>query len=311
MQQQQPDAPVKRTCIRHVLLRSSEDTSPPLNSRSVRCRVVAFATTLSLTFLLGFVGSIFVPPFWQWERATAQYYSNYQLSDAVRWNWEENGTLGRTRAQALERYAQNYPGSIVDDYLRKVNERPNQSQLIAADFFVTRRNDSKPRPFDVELLRELVLRHARPTDTTLVVHLRLADVLLNSNAKTVEQLWNESGAGDSYIHNLKFYDCIAPQLSNTTFERVVFLASNLHINLAQFWQIAQLDPRSMQYKKIVDEWFAAHFPNAEREWRDTHLAPDTDFAYMSQARHLIPGGGGFGAAAATLVRRSDGRVYEC
>lgn len=296
--------------IRHALLPTTED-EPPLSASSVRCRVVAFATVASLTFLVYVVASVFGPPFWQWERATAQYYSEYQLSDAVRWNWEENGTLGRTRAQALERYAKNYPKSIVDDYLRKVSKRPNQSQVGAADFFVTRRNGSKPRPFDVEMLWELVLRHAQPTEKALVVHLRLADVLLNSNAKTVDQLWNESGAGDSYIHNLKFYDCIAPQLLNTRFERVVFLASNLHVNLAQFWQIAQLEPRSRRYKKIVDEWFAAHVPNAEREWRDTHLAPDTDFAYMSQARHLIPGGGGFGAAAATLVKRAGGRVYEC
>lgn len=296
--------------IRHALLPTTED-EPPLSPSSVRCRVVAFATVASLTFLVYVVASVFGPPFWQWERATAQYYSEYQLSDAVRWNWEENGTLGRTRAQALERYAKNYPKSIVDDYLRKVSKRPNQSQVGAADFFVTHRNGAKPRPFDVEMLWELVLRHAQPTEKALVVHLRLADVLLNSNAKTVDQLWNESGAGDSYIHNLKFYDCIAPQLLNTRFERVVFLASNLHVNLAQFWQIAQLEPRSRRYKKIVDEWFAAHVPNAEREWRDTHLAPDTDFAYMSQARHLIPGGGGFGAAAATLVKRAGGRVYEC
>ena len=296
--------------IRHALLRTSED-APPLSPSAVRCRVVALTACLPLTFVVYFVGSVFGPPVWQWERATAQYYSEYQLSDAVRWNWEENGTLGRTRAQAQERFAKNFPGSIVDDYLRKVNERPNQSQIVAADFFVTRRNGSKPRPFDLELLRELVLRHARPTDATLVVHLRLADVLLNSNAKTVDQLWNEPGPGNSFIHNSEFYDCIAPQLSNTTFERIVFLASNLHIDLAQFWQIAQLEPRSRRYKEFVGEWFAEHVPNAKREWRDAHSTPDADFAYMSQARHLVPGGGGFAAAAATLVKRAGGRVYAC
>lgn len=308
---QQPDAPVKRTCVRHALLRSTDDATPPLSARSVRCRVVACTTCLSLSFLLSFVGTVYLPPFWQWRSATAQYYSEYQLSDAVRWAWEENGTLGRTRAQAHARYAADFPGSIVDDYLRRVNERPTQSQLGAANFVVGHRKHSKPRPFDVELLQELVLRHVRPTDATLVVHLRLGDVLLNANSKTVDELWNDSGDGDFYIHNLVFYSCIAPQLSNAAIERIVFLASNLHINLAQFFQIAQLEPRTRRYKEFVDVWFATHVPNAERVWRDAHQTPDSDFAYMSMARHFVPGGGGFGAAAATLVRNAGGRVYEC
>lgn len=61
---QQPDAPVKRTCVRHALLRSTDDAPPPLSARSVRCRVVACTTCLSLSFLLSFVGTVCLPPFW-------------------------------------------------------------------------------------------------------------------------------------------------------------------------------------------------------------------------------------------------------
>lgn len=289
--------------VRHTLLRSREHG--PLDASF---RVVACAKCLSCTLLLAFVARIFFPAVWQWERVSAQHYTYYQLSDAVRWNWEEGG---RTRARAQARFASNFPGSIVDDYLKRVNEHPSKKQLNAANFVVGNRKNEDPRPFDVELLEELVLRHAQPTNATLVVHLRLGDVLIKAK-EPVDQLWNASGEGNWYVRNRRFYDCIAPQLTKSKFKRVVFLASNLHMrDLSQFFWITQLEPRSRRYKQLVDGWFKMHVPNAERWWRDSHLAPDTDFAYMSQARHFVPGGGGFAAAAAVLVKRAGGQVYEC
>ena len=253
------------------------------------------AVLVLLLFLL-LVG--FGPALLTFEIATVQYWANYQLSDAVRRMWEEGD---RSITQAREKYAEPYPGSLADQYLAHVRNAPTYAQRNAASFY-------QGRAFDVALLQRLVTRLVHPSDTTLVVHLRLGDTLLDS-PDAVDALWNNQ---KSYMLLPRaFYECIAPALSNATLTNVVFVASMMHVSSGQLWHGAYMKRRHDQYKEIVDSWFAYRMPLLKREWRSEHFSPDHDFAYMSAARHFVPGGGGFSAAAATLVRRSGGSVYGC
>jgi len=254
------------------------------------------AGVLALLLLLLLVG--FGPALLTFEIAIVQYWANYQLSDAVRYMCEDGD---RSVTQAREKYAEPYPGSLADQYLRHVQNSPAYGQRSAASFY-------QGRAFDVTLLQRLVSRLVHPSDTTLVVHLRLGDALLNS-PDAVDALWNKPTFG--MLLPFSFYECIAPALSNATLTNVVFVTSMMHVNSAQLWHGAYMQQRGDEYKKIVDAWFEHRLPSLKREWRSGHFSPDHDFAYMSAARHFVPGGGGFSAAAATLVERSGGNLYRC
>jgi hypothetical protein len=262
-----------------------------LRHAQLTCGVLAV-----LLFLL-LVG--FAPALLTFEIAVVQYWANYQLSDAVRRMWEDGD---KSITQAREKYAKPYPGSLADQYLRQVHKVPTGAQRRAATFY-------QDRAFDVALLQRLVARLVHPSDTTLVVHLRLGDALLNS-LDPIGALW-EGHNPHHMVLPRAFYECVARALSNATLTDVVIVASMMHVNSAQLWNGAYMEKRGDEYKTLVDAWFAYRMPFLKREWRSGHFSPDHDFAYMSTARHFVPGGGGFSAAAATLVRRSGGHVYDC
>ena len=270
-----------------------------------RSRAAAAAAAAALLFAL-----VFGPGLMAWAVADAQYWSNYQLSDAVRRTWESDGA---SIAEARSRYGKPYRGSLADQYLKHAHETRSASEIgDRAAFYPYPDNATGTRPslsFDVDLLEHLVERLVKPSNTTLVVHLRIGDTLLIPPG-TVDALW-AAQKSDWYIRPRGFYECIAPQLPNATLTHVVFVASNVHINVAQLWQGADIERRSEWYKALVDGWFAHRLPHARRVWRSEHFAPDHDFAYMAAARHLVPGGGGYAAAAATLAERAGGRVYAC
>ena len=253
---------------------------------------------LLLLLVLLLFTAVFGPGLVSWAIAVAQYWSHYQLSDAVRHPWEVGG-YGRAKARAV--FAEPFPESLAAQYLDRVHETPTKAQLSVAFYH--------NRSFDVALLQHLVARLVHPSNTTLVVHLRIGDTLLNS-PKTVDELWTAEKS-DLYTRPRAFYNCITPALPNATLSHVVFVASSVHINVQQMWQGSDIARRSERYKALVDAWFGNHLPHARRVWRNQHFAPDHDFAYLASARHLVPGGGGFAAAAATLAERAGGQVYVC
>ena len=269
----------------------------------------AAAAAAAAALLLLLFALVFGPGLAAWTVANAQYWSEYQLSDAVRRTWESDGMR---IPEARNRYGKPYRGSLADQYLKHAHETPSADELGGYDVYPYPPNTTRggpPRPFDVGLLARLVERLVKPSNTTLVVHLRIGDTLLNAPG-TVDALW-AAEKSDWYIRSRGFYDCIAPQLPNATLTHVVFVASSVHINVQQLWQGADIERRSERYKALVDSWFEHRLPHARREWRSEHFAPDHDFAYMASARHIVPGGGGYAAAAAALAERAGGRVYTC
>lgn len=266
------------------------------SARQWRCVALALLVTAACLAVV-----VVGPGLLAFEVAVAQHWSSYQLSDAVRAVWQEEDAM--TLPAARRKYAAPFPGSLVDKYLDAQAEAPTEMQKHLTDFY-------GGRAFDVVLLERLVKELVAPDARTLVVHLRMADALLHSSAP-VRALWEGTHTAH-LVRSKHWFACSlgGPELDMVGFERVVFLSSNSHVNHKQLLRGAALRQRGQQYRALVHAWFGQRLPDAALEWRSTHYSPDHDFAYLASAQHLVPGAGGFGAAAAVLAQRGGGMVYQ-
>ena len=183
--------------------------------------------------------------------------------------------------------SEQYPNSIADRFVRGLD---------------------KGRP-GLAALRHAVRLHnpaLRPEPTALIVHLRAGDVIDRSNY-TVGQLLEKqrhylivkdgrTRDWGPYVRPRAFWRAVAAHFRGAL-RAVVLVAGG--------W--GGMSAKSQRYVCAVHHVFAAAGYRVGVRYGEL---PDDDFAYMSRARYLVVGGGGFGLFVKTLVEAAHGTTYD-
>lgn len=212
-------------------------------------------------------------------------WSTYRIKAIV------NGQLAdfESRDVALRTYELDFPGSIATEYLHRT---------IVPDDFDTLARIVRDRS-----------NVALPRSDTIVVHLRLGDVVLAPASElweTVELIGPVDGT-KYYVKPRSYYERILPLLPSNV-STVVLVGFALHDLKGTIFS-GKRDPhetRSAEYRQLVQAWFESKgFIVKNRE----DQTPDDDLVFMSNAEFYVYSGGGFSRIVGECVKRLGGKVF--
>jgi hypothetical protein len=191
----------------------------------------------------------------------------YRLGDVF------NGYVWRHSKNASNTVCASFPSSIACQYLRKSSRSNNWDLLMKI---------IKEQPSSI------------PENKTLVVHLRLGDVLDWPHYRNGRGC--RSPAGCYYVRPLRYFEHIACKTVN----KVVIVANpEYRENLYGHFH-------SMRYRDLVRDIFSKH--NFSVIYRTS--TPDKDLYYMCNAKYFLPSYGGFSNIARECVRRNNGIIVS-
>ena len=177
-----------------------------------------------------------------------------------------------------------FPNSIASKYLQKTNKPGNFDMLLTLCHEV-----------DVE---------APPSDS-LVIHLRVGDVIDHSHHTLEEFLLNnicEKGNSLCYVTSL-------PTIMNRAakFKQICNVQGPCNVILVAGAHVPGPHPKSKRYiaylrKALQEQNFNCTLRIASH--------PDEDLAFMAKSRHFSPARGGFSAIIAKLVKMQNNMVFE-
>jgi uncharacterized membrane protein (DUF485 family) len=200
----------------------------------------------------------------------------YRLGDMVRQNnrWESDGQ---------EYHFENFPSSIASEYMRQTNSKNNISVL-------------------EDIIRHRSTDHINlPENDTLVIHLRVGDVVEN-NPSSVSQILTDY----TYMNNYLWSNYTPPikhihkKLGNikAKLNKITFVAAS-HEDIDT--------PKSCQYITAMQQYFQNLGYHVTLRLGQE---PDTDFIFLCNAKHLISStNGGFAHLIKKVCTRIGGKVY--
>ena len=146
-----------------------------------------------------------------------------------------------------------------------------------------------------------------PSSDTVVVHVRLSDVLTRDNCWELPPCRFKSLRG-IYAYPISWYDAVVQEIRNvnTTLGGGVFKVVVVGYSHHYHGSIHRIR-RSNEYRTRLVEYFKDHGFKASA--RPEHL-PDDDFLYMTKARFFVSGGGGFSGMIAEICRSHGGQVFS-
>jgi hypothetical protein len=200
----------------------------------------------------------------------------YRLGDMIRQSnrWESDGQ---------EYHFENYPSSIASEYMRRTNSKNNMSVL--EDIIRHRSAD------DINL----------PESDTLIIHLRVGDVVEGSQS-TVSEILSDYTYLNSYL-----WSNYTPPLKHVRkkLESVKTKIRKITLVAASHEDIDT--PKSCQYIAAIQQYLEnLGYQVTLRLGQD----PDTDFIFLCNATHLIPStNGGFARLIKTMCARLGGNIY--
>ena len=197
---------------------------------------------------------------------------NYRLGDMILNEW-------RFKGDAEEYHYKNFPDSIASEYMRKTKEFKNLQILLD---IINRRTTSSLIP-DIN---------------TIVIHLRIGDVIEDSKHSVTEMLSKQT-----YFNEYSWSTYVSPL--PYLFEKVKSCdLKNIIIVAASHKDIKLL--KSNLYIKHIQKYFQDLGYNIQlRVGGD----PDEDFIFMSNAKYFIPAtGGGFTKLLSEVVKNKGGKV---
>lgn len=200
----------------------------------------------------------------------------YRLADIFSGRMQKDATVAANLTSVI---CAGWPESIGCNILRQRKARDLKTLLSLVDGHRTRAAIKSP-----------------PTDT-LVVHLRLGDVLDWPFYVHVRKCTAEVGC--YYVHPISFYETLPIP---PTLRRVQLLGDPRYRYRSDVGS-----RRSVEYRARVADVFTRRHGLAT-----TIRAPasaDDDLAYMAQATHLVPSRGGYGALAHEVALHRNGSVF--
>ena len=169
------------------------------------------------------------------------------------------------------------------------------------------KNRKKREKLFTEILGETLRGQGKdiPSSDTVVVHVRLSDVLTRDNCWELPPCRFKSLG--LYVYPISWYDTVVQEIRNinTTLGGNAFKV--VVVGYAHHYGSILRIRRSNEYRTRLVEYFKDHGFNASA--RPEHL-PDDDFLYMTKAKFFVSGGGGFSGMIAEICRSHGGQVFS-
>ena len=186
-----------------------------------------------------------------------------------------------------------FPNSIASQYLSKT-KRLNDTRVLSTtvDQFVS----SHKIPI--------------PADDVMVMHLRVGDVIdrtslpvdefLNRRVNSVMAMYGHDAEGWSpfYVRCLASFDRVLEKTKGLGFHKISFVYG--------FHVIMSIE-KSKEYLAALVQYAESKGFEVEMV---THTDADVSFAYACNAKHFIPGGGGFSKMMSEVVKAKGNHVYH-
>jgi len=182
-----------------------------------------------------------------------------------------------------------FPNSIATKYMKQTEKSLIKTNNLNALSLIINNDEYK--------------NFVKPNKNSIVIHLRVGDVIDNTN-NSVEDFLNKDIRffhsdilTTKYVHNRQYYQKIISQLPNNI-NNVIFVygyhKDGDHI-------------KSEQYVHAISEIFKLHGFNVNYR-RD--MDPDEDFIYMCNSNHFVKSGGGFSNLISEMVKKNGNIVYN-
>lgn len=201
----------------------------------------------------------------------------YRLGDMI--NIESGPSNRYDKKKGFEFHLKNYPDSIATEYMLKTKKSNDFDTLLSIV------NNRKSQKFQ---------------NDTLVVHLRIGDVIDDSN-KSVNELLSDYvlfNNGHSYVKPKKYYTNILDSIKNYSIKNVLFIGG--------FHKKGNHE-KSMKYVDSIKSYFEENgFKCATR----INQNADDDFIIMANSKYFVPSGGGFSRVIKQIVKMKGGTVIE-
>jgi hypothetical protein len=224
----------------------------------------------------------------------------YRMSDVVstiEWREDYSPEWREKPDDTLEEYTHRvFPSSIASQYLKKT-KRINHMNVLS------------------DLVDEFVLsRSIRiPSEDSMVMHLRVGDVIdktalpaqdfLDRRVNSYYELFKIQPSTTGHTFSPVYVRCLA------SFDRALKKTKELgfdKITLVYGFHIKTSIDKSKEYIAGLVQY--AHSQGFKVEIM-THADADVCFAYACQAKHFIPGGGGFSKLISGVVKHKGNDVY--
>jgi hypothetical protein len=240
-------------------------------------------------------------------------WSGYRLGDIMRYwrrdflSWRGTGRFKPSRVDNPGSVCRRWPASLGCLFLNFATSRVSSQTKRDREIYKDRRQREK---IFTDILVETVRGQGKdiPSSDTVVVHVRLSDVLTRDNCWDLPPcVWRGlNGARRIYVYPISWYDTVVQEIRNiNTTLKVVVVGHAYHGENRK--KIGTQRRRSIEYRTRIVEYFKDHGFNASA--RPEHL-PDDDFLYMTNSKFFVSGGGGFSEMIAEICRSHGGQVFS-
>jgi hypothetical protein len=237
--------------------------------------------TISIVLMLIIIASFFINKYKYFIGlyfSDPSNYRNYRLSDMI----TANDSI-RNNPMGVKYHLKYYPDSIIAKYYSKQNE-PNNISLL------------------YDIVKNYKLENY-PLENTIILHLRVGEVLENSNFSVNEHLKDELlytvVSYKNYVKPYSYYQKIIDNNKEKLPTKVEIKAGGCFYDDKS---------KSIEYIKKIKEFFEKNNFKVEYD-REKSDNPDIDFVYMSHAKHFIKSGGGFSSLVEKMVNKNGGKSY--
>jgi hypothetical protein len=246
-----------------------------------------------------------------WQKDFLSWRGTGQFKPSRSVNVDNPGTVPCARCALLPSHAsvcRRFPASLGCRFLNIATSRVSSGETKRdREKYKDRRQREK---IFTDILGETVRGQGKdiPSLDTVVVHVRLSDVLTRDNCWDVPPcVWRGlNGSRRIYVYPISWYDTVVQEIRNiNTTLKVVVVGQAYHgFNRKKFGTQSR---RSIEYRTRLVEYFKDHGFNASA--RPEHL-PDDDFLYMTRSKFFVSGGGGFSRMIAKICRSHGGQVFS-
>lgn len=176
-------------------------------------------------------------------------------------------------------HLKNYPNSIISEYMRRTQDPSNYDILY-------------------QIIKERTTLENKPSKYDLVVHLRLGDVIDNTNDEVDDLLHSQKKYitlyKKEYVRPSSYYKKIFKQIRGCPISKVVLVGGFAN-------------SKNCKYVKKIEKMF-------QDEGYEVNLrigeSPDKDFIYMCNSHHFVKSGGNFSNIICKIVKMNGGKCFE-
>lgn len=208
-------------------------------------------------------------------------FINYRFSDIFReWSSASKGTPYRNE------FLKKFPNTLGAKYLKKYKKNKDFNTL----------NEIIDKEY-------LPLLDSLPDENTVVVHLRIGDVILKKKDKVKDKKY--------YNYDILIKPWFTYGWQPSKYEN---LAKKLYKKNPKYKIIVIFGAHFNENKQISEDYvedITTIFRDLGFNVKEKHTGnPDLDFSFMSQAKIWVPGGGGFSNLITDNVKFKKAKVYQ-